>query len=112
MNHDIFYYSDGATSTRFDPTKTIHRVDEPAAIYVSGLKYWYQNGQLHRLNGPAIEYPNGDKSWYQNGLPHRLDGPAFEYAAGYKHRLWYLFGIQYDEEMYLRMRKPGMLELL
>lgn len=44
----------------------MHRDDGPAAIYVNGDKYWFQNGKRHRLDGPAIEWQSGAKQWYYN----------------------------------------------
>ena len=44
-----------------------HRNDGPALEFASGVKKWFQNGELHRIDGPAIIYPNGDDEWYING---------------------------------------------
>ena len=74
----------------------LHRTDGPAIEWVSGNKYWYQNGQRHRTDGPAIEYANGTKAWYQNDKLHRTDGPAVEWVSGNKS--WYIDNIEYTEE--------------
>ena len=61
-----------------------HRLDGPAAEYVSGRKEWYVNGYRHRLDGPAIIGTDGSKRWFVNGDKHRLDGPAVEWSDGSK----------------------------
>jgi len=44
-----------------------------------------KNGKLHRSGGePAVIYKSGDKHWYENGCLHRLDGPASDYDGGWK----------------------------
>jgi hypothetical protein len=44
-----------------------HRLDGPAAIYLSGNQYWYKEGKYHRLDGPAIIYAEGEQEWYVEG---------------------------------------------
>ena len=39
---------------------------------ISGINYWFKEGNLHRDNGPAIEYINGNKEWWVEGLRHRI----------------------------------------
>jgi hypothetical protein len=43
-----------------------HRDDGPAEEWASGIKRWYQHGDLHRDDGPAVEWANGDKRWWLN----------------------------------------------
>ena len=52
---------------------------------VSGVKH-YKNRRLHRSDGePAVIYSTGDKHWYEDGLPHRIDGPAHDFGRGWKY---------------------------
>jgi len=52
---------------------------------VTCTKY-YKNGKLHRDGGePAVIWSTGDKHWYENGLSHRKDGPASDYMGGFKY---------------------------
>lgn len=51
--------------------------DQPAIIYASGTKYWYQHDKRHRDGvdghppGPAFIRANGTKEWYQHGVRMR-----------------------------------------
>lgn len=45
----------------------LHRTDGPAREFMSGAKWWYQDGQYHREDGPAIEEANGYEDWYIRG---------------------------------------------
>ena len=45
-----------------------HSEDGPAFSYPSGVRAWYQFGQLHRLDGPAIVYDDGNKEWWIDGV--------------------------------------------
>ena len=47
--------------------KVLHREVGPAVEYITGNKFWHQNGLLHRIDGPAIEQSNGIKEWWING---------------------------------------------
>lgn len=60
----------------------IHRINDPAVIFINGARWWYQNGLQHRENGPAIENKDGATIWYSNGIVHRKDGPAVIYGDG------------------------------
>ena len=114
-----FYYKDGTTSSDYDSSKVLHRIDGPACEYADGdkfwyidgkchridgpavenadgSKYWYIDGKLHRIDGPAVEYTDGTKSWYIDNERHRTDGPAVEWVDGYKS--WYIDGRLYSEE--------------
>jgi len=62
-----YYFSDGSTSSKWDPFKQLHRVDGPAIEYNNGTKFWFLNGKYHREDGPAVKDSNGNKSWYLNG---------------------------------------------
>jgi len=87
----IRFFPDGSKEwyqySEFARSYIFHRIGGPAAEYVNGSKYWYQEGKLHRVDGPAIEFSDGTKCWYQNDQLHRLDGPAIEWANGNKK--WY-----------------------
>ena len=61
---------------------------------ISGINYWFKEGNLHRDNGPAIEYINGNKEWWVEGLRHRIDGPAVEYSN--REKYWYVEDICYS----------------
>ena len=91
-----FYYKDGTTSSKYDGSKGLHRIDGPAVEYADGDKCWYIDDKSPRTDGPAIEYTNGDKSWYIDGKRHRIDGPAIEYVNGYKR--WCVDGEEYHSE--------------
>ena len=86
-----------------------HREDGPAIKYANGTREWYSNGKYHREDGPACEYPDGSRCWWLNGNLHRedgpaveLNGPAIEYTDDRCRRLWYLDGVEYTEEEFLK----------
>ena len=93
MKEDKFYYKDGTTSSEYNTSKVIHRIDGPACEYADGDKFWYIDSKLHRIDGPALEYTDGTKLWYIDGRRHRTDGPAAEYGSGTK--AWYIDGKQH-----------------
>ena len=67
-------------------------------VDVSGITRWYKDAKcniLHRENGPAVEYMSGNKFWYQDGELHRTDGPAAEWADG--NEFWYINGCLMSE---------------
>ena len=80
------YYKDGTTSNEYDPSKVLHRVDQPAYIsyYQSGeVRYeqYYLDGKLHRVDQPAYisYYQSGEvyyEYYYLDGKIHRIDQPA------------------------------------
>ena len=47
------------------------------AIFHSGTKIYYKNGNDHREDGPAIEYYDGSTEYRINGITHRIGGPAY-----------------------------------
>ena len=59
-----FYHKDGTTSSRYDGSKVLHRIDGPAAEYADGGKRWYVDGKRHRLDGPAEEWASGGRYWW------------------------------------------------
>ena len=61
---DKFYYLDGSTSSEYDCSKDLHRVDGPAYEGSDGTKAWIISGKYHREDGPALEYFDGTKYWY------------------------------------------------
>jgi hypothetical protein len=79
-----------------------HRDNGPAVIYKSGDRYWYKRGLYHREDGPAIEFADGSGHWYQNNRLHRLDGPAVDWID---RKEWYIDGLMYSEEEFLRIVK-------
>jgi hypothetical protein len=76
-----------------------------------GNEYWYDDdGNYHREDGPSIIYNIGSCFWYNHGKCHRLDGPAKIYSDTKDHSMiwlkqWYVEGIQYSEEEFLRIVK-------
>ena len=110
-----FYYKDGTTSSDYDSSKVLHRIDGPACEYADGDKFWYIDSKLHRNDGPAAEHTNGSKSWWVDGKCHRIDGPAVEYADGTKE--WYVDNEHYTEEEFNELMKevkelPKVLRLI
>ena len=103
MKEDKFYYKDGTTSSEYNTSKVIHRIDGPACEYADGDKFWYIDSKLHRIDGPALEYTDGTKLWYIDSKLHRNDGPAVEYADGGKR--WYVDGKDYAEEDFNKLMK-------
>ena len=85
-NGGIQYYKDNK----------LHRLDGPAVIFESGLRWWFKEGKFHRTNGPAI-YNTRERStriWFQEGKRHNTYGPAVEYTNGnYK---YYIRGVWID----------------
>ena len=72
-----------------------------------GTTRWYKDAKcniLHRENGPAVEYMSGNKFWYQDGELHRTDGPATEYSDGNK--AWYINGVRMIEAEFLAATQP------
>jgi len=65
---DIYYYSDRSTSSEYDNSKQLHRIDGPAIEHDNGSKVWLLNGRLHRVDGPAAEIISGDRGWYLDGV--------------------------------------------
>jgi len=61
---DKYYYKDGTTSSKYDGSKVIHRIDGPAIEYANGDRFWLVDGRQHRTDGPAVEYSNSYKRWY------------------------------------------------
>jgi len=61
---DKFYYKDGTTSSKYDSSKEVHRVDGPAIEHTNGAKHWATDDKRHRIDGPAIEWADGSKYWY------------------------------------------------
>ena len=113
---DKYYYKDGTTSSKYDGSKVIHRIDGPAVEYANGDKSWYVDGKLHRIDGPAIEYLNGTKYWYMDGKLHRIDGPAIELADG-SIVWWYVDDEEYSERAFNYLIKdiqqlPKVLRLI
>jgi len=55
MKIKSYYYKDGTTSSEYDTSKVIHRIDGPAYEHVDGMKLWYVDGEhyveidFHRL---------------------------------------------------------------
>jgi hypothetical protein len=98
---DKYYYKDGSTSSKYDDSKVLHRVDGPAIEYADGDKIWYIDGQCHREDGPAVENANGNKWWWVNDRRHRIDGPACEWAIG--NREWWVDGEFYTEEEFNKL---------
>ncbi len=46
--------------------------DQPAVMYASGGREWWQNGKLHRGGDlPAIVRANGSQEWYDNGIMYK-----------------------------------------
>jgi hypothetical protein len=77
-------------------------------IDMVGNEYWYNDEQeLHRENEPAIVYISGATIYFLNGKKHREDGPAIDFQ---NIKEWYINGVQYSEEEFLRIVK--MKELL
>jgi hypothetical protein len=74
----------------------------------NGNEFWYNsNGEYHRENGAAVTYNNIKKQhYYQHGKRHRLDGPAIKTP---KYESWYIEGIQYSKEEFLRIVKMKYL---
>ena len=62
-----FYYKDGTTSSKYDGSKGLHRIDGPAVEYADGVKCWYIDDKSHRTDGPACEWADGDKEWCVDG---------------------------------------------
>ena len=96
--HDKYYYKDGTTSTIYDGSKILHRVDGPAIEWADGEKWWYFDGKLHRVDGPAVEREDGSASWWVDDKRHRLDGPAIEHADGGKE--WWINDKELTEEQF------------
>jgi hypothetical protein len=63
--------------------------DQPALIYMSGTKWWYNHGTPHRDNDlPAVIFGDGEMRWFQHGEHHRdNDQPSVIHTNGTK--LWY-----------------------
>ena len=61
---DKYYYKDGTTSSKYDGSKVIHRIDGPAIEYANGDRFWLVDGKRHRVDGPAVEWVDGRGSWY------------------------------------------------
>ena len=98
---DKFYYKDGTTSSKYDGSKGLHRIDGPAVEYADGDKCWYIDGKRHRIDGPAMEYVNGDRYWFVDGKRHRIDGPAIERSDG--SRTWLIDGLYYTEKNFKKL---------
>jgi hypothetical protein len=72
-----------------------------------GNEYWYNEEQeLHRENEPAVVYIGGAKMYFVNGRKHREDGPAIDFK---NIKEWYIDGVQYSEEEFLRIVKMKAL---
>ena len=80
----------------------LHREDGPAIEYANGTRFWFLNDNCHREDGPAIECSDGRRFWYLNDKRHREDGPAVEYTDDRCRRRWYLDGVEYTEEEFLK----------
>ena len=65
---DKFYYKDGTTSSYYNASQLLHKLDGPAVERSNGDKAWYLDGRLHRVEGPAIENTNGSRWWYLDGV--------------------------------------------
>jgi hypothetical protein len=74
-------------------------------------EYWSDDdGHYHREDGPACIWKSSNNylyyEYFQHGKRHRLDGPAIDF----KHlKEWYINGIQYSEEEFLRVVKMKVL---
>lgn len=62
FNTIYYYFTDLSTGLRY-----YHRDDGPAVEFISGTKFWFQNGEYHREDGPAIEHSDGYKEWHYEG---------------------------------------------
>jgi hypothetical protein len=48
MSSTKYYYKDGTTSSEYDNSKVIHRIDGPAIEYSNGYEEWYVDGGYYR----------------------------------------------------------------
>ena len=96
-----YYYKDGTTSSRYDDSKQLHRMDGPAVERADGEKHWYIDGRQHRTDGPAAEFSDGEKHWYIDGKQHREDGPAIVTTDGSKY--WFIDSVEYYEDQFNKL---------
>ena len=68
-----YYYKDGTTSSRYDDSKQLHRMDGPAVERADGEKHWYIDGKQHREDGPAIVTTDGSKYWFIDSVEYYED---------------------------------------
>ena len=47
--------------------------DDPAVVYNSGTKFWYQHGQLHRETDAAVIHYYGNKYYYLSGTIYSFE---------------------------------------